>query len=87
MVVIFIHGFSMRTFVLLLLWTAFLVSLQMSWQISLLLPPSGLLIFGVVICGNFISEGVFVEELFKGWGKVGKTFHHVSCKGWVIVHV
>lgn len=60
-----------------------------SWQISLLLLPSGLFIFGVVIYGNFISEGMFVEieELFKGWGKAGKTFHHVSCKGWVIVHV
>lgn len=83
MVVSLIHDFSMRTFVLLLSWTAFLVSLQMYWQIFPLLLPSGLFIFGGVICGNFISEGVFVEigELFEGWGKVGKTFHHVSCKG------
>lgn len=89
MAVSLIYDFSMRTFVLLLLWTAFVASLQMSWQIFLLLLPSGLFIFGVVIYGNFISEGVFVEiaELFKGWGKVGKTFHHVLCKGWVTVHV
>lgn len=83
MVVSLIHGFAVRTFVLLPLWTAFFVSLQMSWQIFLLLLPSGLFIFGVVIHGIYISEGVFVEigELFKGWGKVERTFHHISCKG------
>jgi len=32
--------------------------------------PCGLFLFGVVIFGNFISDGVFVEigELFQGWG-------------------
>lgn len=65
------------------------LSLQISWQIFLLLLPSGLFIFGVVIYGIYISEGVFVEigELFKGWGKVERTFHHISCIGWVVVHV
>lgn len=51
-------------------------------EVLLLLLPSALFLFGVVIYGNFISDGVFVEigELFEGWGKVGKTFLSVSCE-------
>lgn len=85
MVVSLVHDFSMRPFgmfgtfwemyvytwlvLLLLSWTAFLGPLQTSWQVLLLLLPSGLFLFGVVIYGKFISDGVFVEtgELFEGW--------------------